>query len=329
MKIAIVNCYFGAFPNYFQLWLNSCKFNSDFDFIMFTDESVENYIIPENVHVIKNSWDELKTIIQSKFEFEVQIESPYKLTDFKAAYGYIFSKYLEKYDYWGYCDVDLIFGDLSKFVMPKLYQGYEKIYQLGHLTLLKNNKKLTELFMQNGAPFSYQEVFSNKQFYSFDEHAGLMSISKFNEILEYHAEDMADISCRISRLKASRQKNYQNQVFYYEDGHVLRAYIDDLGEVKTDEFAYIHLQKRKMVNHASSNMYYIFSNQFVDKTENGTPNINTIKKLSGFQSDWIENKEHKQYYISKLAEFFCSSFAEKRIWIIQKRAERTFKNNSD
>ncbi len=324
MKIAIINCYFGKFPSYFQLWLDSCKFNSKFDFIIFTDIQAENYNIPSNVHIIEKSWDELIKIIQSKFSFKVQIESPYKLTDFKVAYGYIFSEYLEKYDYWGYCDIDLIFGNLSKYIFPRIFQKYEKIYRLGHLTLLENNEKMLKLFTKKGAPFSFEEVFSSKYFYSFDEHAGLMSIAKFNNIREYCEEDMADISCRISRLTVSRQKNYRHQVFYYENGHVFRAYINNSGEVNRDEFVYIHLQKRRMKNEDKNleNGYYILKNEFIKKNEQGIPSFDTVIKLSNYIDDITEKKEMQQYYFLKIKQFFYSSFFEKKIWLKQKYAEK-------
>ena len=212
MKVAIINCYFGKLPNYFELWLQSCAYNNKVDFILFTDCEV-SYKIPNNVHIHKTSLDELKKIIQSKFDFNIVIESPYKLTDFKPAYGYIFEELLKGYHYWGYCDVDLIFGNLMKFIEAPMEQGIEKIYRLGHLTIYKNNEKMKNLFRQKGAPFLYKEVFSSPEFYSFDEHAGQMSIARHQGIKEYYKEDMADISCRIKRLTASRHKNYPLQLF--------------------------------------------------------------------------------------------------------------------
>ena len=324
MKVAIINCYYGTFPAYYQLWLDSCKCNEKFDFFVFTDALVDDYCIPHNVHIVNMKWNNLIDLIQSKFDFQLQIESPYKLTDFKVAYGYIFSEYLKDYDYWGYCDVDLLFGNLSKFLFPLMEQGYEKIYRLGHLTLLKNNNKLTLLFMASGSPFSYKEVFSNKQFYSFDEHAGLMSISRTNGIKEYYKEEMADISCRVSRLTVSRNENYQNQVFFYENGAVYRAYLDAKSIVETDEFVYIHLQKRKMDTMPSTHSFYILSHDFVDKNEIGSPKADTIVQMSGNISRQDEKKERYSFYFQKLRQFLRASFKEKQIWIKQKFAEKTF-----
>ncbi|WP_333562533.1 DUF6625 family protein, partial [Lactobacillus amylovorus] len=37
-KGAFIIPYFGHFNNYFQLFLNSCKYNSNYDWIIFTDD---------------------------------------------------------------------------------------------------------------------------------------------------------------------------------------------------------------------------------------------------------------------------------------------------
>lgn len=48
-KIFIVP-YFGKFPNYFQLILNSCEKNSDFNWLIITDIEGE-YNYPKNVFI--------------------------------------------------------------------------------------------------------------------------------------------------------------------------------------------------------------------------------------------------------------------------------------
>ena len=42
------------------------------------------------------------------------IEDAYKLTDFKPAYGEIFQDYIIQYDFWGFTDIDLIYGDSNE-----------------------------------------------------------------------------------------------------------------------------------------------------------------------------------------------------------------------
>ena len=268
------------------------------------------------------SFAEMKERINAGFPFDVNIPSPYKLTDFKPAYGTVFEELLTPYDYWGYCDLDMIFGDIIKFVEAPMCDGKDKIYQLGHLTIYKNTESMRTLFMQKGAKFSYKTVFTNPELYSFDEHCGQMLIAKHQSVAEYCAEDMADISCRTIRLTASRQKNYDDQVFYYENGKVYRAYLEQ-DNVRTQEYVYIHMQKRKYTFEKEYSCYYILSDRFAEK-QPGIPSAQEIKAYSEFVSREDDHLQMNSYRQMKKAEFFSCSLKKKWIWIHQKIAERQF-----
>lgn len=321
MKTALLNCYFGQLPGYFALWLQSCAANPTVDFFLITDNAdFEN--VPENVTIIKMSWEEIVKKIDAQFDFPVAIDSPYKLTDFKPAYGDIFRDLFEGYAYWGYCDLDMIFGDLMKFIKDPIERGMEKIYRLGHLTVYKNTDRMRTLYRQKGASFSYREVFSKPEFYSFDEHAGQMAIALRQGVSEYAREDMADISCRIKRMTASRHINYPYQVFYCENGSVYRAYLDH-DKVYTEEFAYIHLQKRQYQTPDQNDSYYILSDRF-QKKEPGIPNEEEIRMMSEFIGNEDDRRQLAAYRANKRKGFFFSPFRKKRIWLKIKLAERKF-----
>lgn len=320
-RIRLINCYFGTLPNYFPLWVRSCAANSRVDFLLVTDAEIP-CPLPPNVSVERVGWEELLRRFQDAFPFRLAIESPYKLTDLKPAYGYLFEPELRGYDYWGYCDVDLIFGDLMKFLEGPLSEGYEKIYRLGHLTLYRNTERMRELFRQRGGMFSYREVFSRPAFYSFDEHAGQMLIAKRQGVRSYEREDMADISCRIRRMTASRQENYPQQVFYYENGAVYRAYVKD-GAVRTEEFVYIHIQKRRYRFDGDFERFYILGDRFAPKAP-GQPSADEILRLSGYVDDETDRAQLKAYRDEKKKHFLSCPLREKRIWLLQKLAEHRF-----
>ena len=321
--LALVNCYFGTLPNYFPLWLQSCANNSEVVFFLITDAELPDEP-PVNVHVEKTVWETLVDQINQKFPFEVSIDSPYKLTDFKPAYGYIFEEMLSSYTYWGYCDVDLIFGDLMSYVKQKMESGYDLIYRLGHLTVYRNTQKMRKLFMQTGGMFRFQKVFSDPLFYSFDEHCGLMRIAKKQGVNWYYQEDMADISCRVRRMTASRQENYPYQVFYYENGQIWRAYLKD-GEVKTQNYVYIHLQKRKYRFDDCWESFYILSDRF-EKKKPGIPSAEDICFYAELSDDREDTHQKKEYQCKKLLEFIRAPLKKKRIWVLQKIAEKEFRS---
>ena len=92
---ALILPYFGEFNNYFSLFLKSVEYNTD-------NENKYNY--PPNVKVIKTSLDKVKNIADQKLGFSVSLEKPYKLCDYKPAYGFLFEEFIQDYEYWGHCD---------------------------------------------------------------------------------------------------------------------------------------------------------------------------------------------------------------------------------
>ena len=42
-RICLIVCYFGTFPDMFEVWVQSCKKNPEFDFFIFTDQ-VDNFL---------------------------------------------------------------------------------------------------------------------------------------------------------------------------------------------------------------------------------------------------------------------------------------------
>lgn len=57
-----------------------------YKWIVFTDDqTIRNW--PDNVLRVFMTFDELKELIQSKFDFEIKIIEPHKLCDYKPAYG--------------------------------------------------------------------------------------------------------------------------------------------------------------------------------------------------------------------------------------------------
>ena len=56
----------------------------------------------------------MKERIQRIFDFPISLERPYKLCDYKPSYGEVFKDELAGYDFWGNCDIDLVWGNIKK-----------------------------------------------------------------------------------------------------------------------------------------------------------------------------------------------------------------------
>lgn len=149
-KIKFINCYFGEWPVWFDGFLLSCKYNKNIDWLFFTDCKIpKNY--PSNVKFVKCSMNYLSKLATKKVKFKVKIKRPYKFCDLKPAYGLVFEDYLKNYDFWGMCDIDIIFGDIKKFVTDDMLDKYDVISSRkenisGHFSLFRNNDEINNIF---------------------------------------------------------------------------------------------------------------------------------------------------------------------------------------
>lgn len=209
-RIALINCYFGkSWPEYFKHFLFSCKYNPDVDFFLFTNLEAPFHV--PNVHFIKiSSLTEFSKLAGEKLNLSINILDGYKLCDFKPAYGLIFQDYLQGYDFWGYCDIDIIFGNIRYFITEKLLKKYDVIsphknYPAGFFTLLKNNEQCINLFKQSK---DYAHILQNTRHFCFDE-----CNFEFNLV---HLKDITEIKTEIESFTlVLRRLELQNQIKYY------------------------------------------------------------------------------------------------------------------
>ena len=259
--------YFGKFNNYFPLFLRSCGANPSFDFLIITDDA-NPYGYPTNVHVVRMTFDEFKTKAARKLGFEPCLPSPYKLCDFKPAYGLLFEEHLDGYDYWGHCDCDLLFGDLDSMLSPILERNYDKVFAAGHLTLYRNTSENNRRFMKpfNGREI-YREAFTTPNIYVFDENVACwMNPNRLNVHALFRADNARmfeeDLSFNVSPKKAAItrtryvpssqkfepdiQKPFPTRFYWCSKGLVSVGRQNDGTVGITGEYLYIHLQSRKM-----------------------------------------------------------------------------------
>lgn len=268
--INIIIPYFGEFPNYYQFFLNSCGYNYTINWTIITDNTLD-YKYPPNVKRVSMTFEELLRLFRSKFDFNLAINSFHKLCEFKPAYGYIFDNLIEGYDYWGYGDLDLIYGDMRSFLTDDIL-SYDKVFTLGHLSLVRNNEVINKLFMKDifGKKL-YKEAFSNIQNYNFDEEfMGKLNINTIFREYGYSVWNQsfaADIYTKSNHflidIGDGMTEKRKKAFFVWNNGKIVRFIKDNINIVEK-EYLYIHLQKRNMgVRVDSSNkVYKIIPNRF-------------------------------------------------------------------
>ena len=249
--ICIIGAYFGKFNNYFPLWLRSCAYNSKIDFIIFNDcPAIKN--VPINVKMIPFTIQEMKALAIKKTGIKnLYLDKPYKCCDFKPLYGEIFQDYISKYEYWGHCDFDLIWGDIYGFLEKFEYKKYDKFLNLGHLSLYRNTPEVNHRYTEEGSMDNYLKVLTVEQNMAFDENGGMCKIYMHNKYPFFYKRIYADISPIYFRYRLSEycsleepDKNYTHQLFFWDKGKTYRAYIDSNKNIQIEEYMYIHFQKR-------------------------------------------------------------------------------------
>ncbi len=263
-KIRYIVPYFGKLPENFPIWLISCEMNPTINWLIITDDKTE-YNYPSNVEVKYTTFEDIKKRIQEKYDFEILVDRPWKLCDYRVAYGEIFEQELKDYDFWGYCDVDLLWGDIRKFITNDILEKYEKIGFQGHSTLYKNNKEVNQRYkMQIPGYPSYKEIFTDKKGYCFDENI-ICDIYKKLNIPYYRETNFAHLSKYdygffLKYLPEDEDYKNDNQIFIWKDGKLKRIFCDKENTIKEEEFMYIHFFCRPMtykIDDCSKELKYV------------------------------------------------------------------------
>lgn len=247
-SICYIVPYFGKLPKGFEMWLLSCKANPSVHWTVITDDKTA-YDYPVNVKPLYYSFDEIKQRIADFYDFDVVIDRPWKLCEYKPAYGEIFAKELEGYDFWGHCDMDLVWGDIRAYITDEVLEQYEKIGFQGHSILYKNTPEVNARYRTEiPGLLSYKEAFSSTKGYCFDEPGmcdiyDALGIPYYKEPTFAHLDRFTTSFYLLYRPEEDHYKNHR-QVFVWKEGKLLRYYLDMEGVVQTEEFMYIHLFSR-------------------------------------------------------------------------------------
>lgn len=302
-KIALINCFFGPLPWYFDFFLKSCSTNSTVDFIIFSDHTY-NKVLPENVQIISFSLNDFNQLASQKLDIKIDVKAPYKLCDFKPAYGVVFSDYLKDYDFWGMCDIDIILGTIRSFMTPEILDEYDVIstrhdFVTGWFMLFRNNSEINNLFKKSK---DYLKVFTSDTHFCFDE-------CNFKYLqLDDEVSNILDIECEIESMEHVVRKEMKvNKIKVYYD----LIMVDGLsGKIKWDngmlsydnefEVLLYHLIRYKANHYSQKTTWKTIPNVFY--VDQYCFRKNAINTVSGFFKFVYFNKVKLQ--ISKIVNLF-------------------------
>lgn len=237
-RIAIVIPFVGegpeAIPSYLELFCTAAAGSASLvDFLLIHNGVLDGYHgdqCPSNVKFISllNMEDfsrQLVRVVDQKADDSIAVGSrdmlakilakhivayPYVLVEFKPALGHIFSDFLGQYSHWGYSDLDILFGDLERWITPDELNDFDivtygfgdqdRIYLRGQFTFHRNNDKINQLWRKcdylSDMDVRFADVISGKQHLRFESAEGCYSdaVLQHNDIkVKYAVKAFTDI----------------------------------------------------------------------------------------------------------------------------------------
>lgn len=149
-SIIIIIPYFGQWPFWMPFFIESCRANPDINWLLIGDcPALEG--LPDNVKQRGFEFSSYCAFVSERLDINFNPSSPYKLCDLKPALGFIHAAEVVGYDYWGFSDLDLIYGDLRAYFSNdrlrrfKVLSTHERRIS-GHFSLLRNESEMNSLF---------------------------------------------------------------------------------------------------------------------------------------------------------------------------------------
>jgi hypothetical protein len=241
-SIRLVVPYFGERPPYLPLVVRSMAGNPDVHWLLITDEPVPD--APPNVSVQLCEFRDLAARIQSHFDFEICLESPYKLCDFRPAFGEVFAEELTGFDFWGHCDLDVIFGRIRDHLPPEAFE-FDKVLIQGNFALYRNTPEAAGWFRHEVGRISYREVMTTPAAQHFDEMAGMHHVLEDLGVPYWQDDVIFDLWFRRYRTRAEHPAGHDPRRYAWEQGEICEYRLDG-GDVVRRTALLIHLQKRTM-----------------------------------------------------------------------------------
>lgn len=246
--IVIIFPYFGKLPAQYNIWRQSALRNPTVDFMFFTDADVQP---ADNIIVHRMPFSQFQHLVQQAFSFTVVLDRPYKLCEYKQAYGHILQHYISGYDYWGFGDLDLVYGDLRAFLTDEVLTR-KFILGWGHLSLLHNDTDTNTYFMQQASGYQdYRQAFTTTTITFFDEfgHGGCSDKWRDLRPSDCWLEEPFD---NVSKPKqayhlCSLNRHWQQVVFEHTGS---KLFMLRLGQhtIERRESLYAHFQHRPFMN---------------------------------------------------------------------------------
>jgi len=149
-SLALIIPYFGRWPAWIEFFVETCKWNPDIHWLLFTDcGTPENRA--DNVHVQHISFTDYKALARRRTGITADPDHPYKLCDLKPALGHIHAEDIAGFDFFGFGDLDLFYGHIRGIYTDALLDANDVLSThpetvSGHFAVLRNTEELRRAY---------------------------------------------------------------------------------------------------------------------------------------------------------------------------------------
>jgi hypothetical protein len=168
-SIIILIHYFGKWPEWFPLYLESCRHNPTIDWLFYTDCPFDSFQV-KNVAFRYISREDFVKRVRERLGVDFSLEGNYKLCDLKPMMGALCEEEIRGYDFYGYGDIDVIYGDIRKFYTDEVLQNNVLSTHTwcisGHLALFRNKRWVRQAFRRHK---DWRRVLEDPAHQRFDE----------------------------------------------------------------------------------------------------------------------------------------------------------------
>jgi len=142
--------YFGKWPEWIDLFVESCKWNPSVCWRIYTDCGAPQNKA-ENVEIVDFTLADYKALVSDRLGLRFNPSDPYKLCDIRPALGYIHEQEIAEFRFFGFGDVDVVYGNIRKFYTDELLNQWDVLSTLnerlsGHFAVLRNTPQLRQAF---------------------------------------------------------------------------------------------------------------------------------------------------------------------------------------
>ncbi len=150
-SITLLVPFFGYFPEWAPFYFETIRRNPTIRFIFYTDCDTTPYESISNITFRKTTFEEYIENVRRVSGVNFRPANPYKLCDLRPLYPIIHFNDIRDADFYGWTDMDVLYGDIRSFYTDNILSTYDVISThatrvSGHLALFRNLPKYRNLY---------------------------------------------------------------------------------------------------------------------------------------------------------------------------------------